>query len=112
MKLLGKVALIVAVAILAVSGLSFAAEKGIANGKVTAVSDKAVTVAGANGATWTFEVAQGARVVGTGASHKTRALESTGKLRTMDNFVREGQRVSVRYEEKGGTLYLTQLRVL
>jgi hypothetical protein len=30
----------------------------------------------------------------------------------MDNFVREGQRVSVRYEEKGGTLYLTQLRVL
>ncbi len=112
MKMFGRVALVAAVAVLAASGVSFAAEQGVARGEVTAVSEKAVTVAGANGALWTFEVTQGARVYGTGASHKTRALESNGKLRTMDNFVREGQRVTVHYQEKGGRLYLTQLRVL
>lgn len=116
MKMLGRVALAAAVALLAAGGFAadkgFAAEKGVAQGRVTSVSDKAVTVAGANGAQWTFEVAQGARVVGTGASHKTRALESNGRLRTMDNFVREGQRVTVHYQDRGGTLYVTELRVL
>ena len=112
MKRLARVALIAAVAVLAVGGSSFAAQKSVAQGRVTAVSEKAVTVAGARGAQWTFEVTQGARVYGTGASHKTRALESNGKLRTMDNFVREGQQVNVRYQEKDGTLYLTELHVL
>jgi hypothetical protein len=50
MKAFGRVALVAAVAVLAVSGLAFAGEKGIAQGKVTAVSDKAVTVAGDDGA--------------------------------------------------------------
>jgi hypothetical protein len=112
MKMLGRVALIAAVATLAVSGLSSAADEGIARGKVTAVSEKAVSVARPNGGTWTFEVTQGARVYGRGASHKTEALAATGRLRTMDNFVREGQQVTVHYQEKGGTLYLTELRVL
>ncbi len=112
MKMLGRVALVAAVAVLAVSGFASAAEKGVAQGKVTAVSQKEVTVAGANGAQWTFEVTPGARVYETGASHKTRALESNGKLRTMDKFVREGQRVTVHYQDRGGTLYLTELRVL
>jgi outer membrane lipoprotein-sorting protein len=112
MKVLGRVALVAAVAVLAVSGLAFAGEKRIAQGKVTAVSDKSITVAGDNGATWTFEVTQGARVYGTGASHKTRMLASSGKLTTMDEFVRQGQFVTVYYQEKGGTRYLTQLRVL
>ena len=112
MKMLGRVALIAAVAVLAVSGLSSAAEQAIAKGRVTAVSDKELTLAGPNGATRTFEVTQGARVYGAGASHKNRALESNGKLRTIDNFVRDGQQVTVHYQERGGTLYLTELRVL
>jgi len=112
MKVLGRIALVAAVAVLAVSGLAFAGDNGIAQGKVTAVSAKAVTVAVDNGAVWTFEVTQGARVYGQGASHKTRMLVSSGKLTTMDAFVREGQFVSVHYKEKGGTRYLTQLRVL
>ena len=112
MKVLGRIALVAAVAVLAVSGLAFAGDNGIAQGKVTAVSAKAVTVAVDNGAVWTFEVTQGARVYGQGASHKTRMLVSSGKLTTMDAFVRAGQFVSVHYEEKGGTRYLTQLRVL
>ncbi len=112
MKMLGRVALVAAVAVLVASGFAFAAEKGIARGKVTAVSANAVTLAGANGALLTFEVTQGARVYGEGASHKSRALVSNGKPTTMDNFVREGQRVTVKYEDKAGTLYLTELRVL
>ena len=111
MKLLGGVAL-VAVAVLAVSGFAFAGDNAIAQGKVTAVSDKVLTVAGDDGAVWTFEVTQGARVYGQGASHKRRMLVSSGKLTTIDEFVREGQFVTVHYQEKGGTRYLTQLRVL
>ena len=111
MRVLGGVALI-AVAVLAVSGLATASDNGVAQGRVMSVSQKEVTVAGVNGAQWTFEVTQGAHVVGAGASHKTRMLESDGKLRTMDNFVREGQRVTVHYQDRGGTLYLTELRVL
>jgi len=112
MKMLGRVALVAAVAVLVVSGFAFAAEKGVAQGRVTAVSATTVTVSGTNGALLTFEVTQGARVYGEGASHKSRALVSNGKLTTMDNFVRQGQFVTVQYKEKGGTLYLTQLRVL
>lgn len=112
MKALGRVALIAAVAVLAVSALSFAGEKGIAQGRVTAVSDKAVTVTGDDGSTWTFEVSQGARVYGEGASHKTRMLVSSGRPTTMDDFVRQGQYVTVHYREEGGTRYVTKLRVL
>jgi len=112
MKGLGRVALVAAVAVLAVSGLALASEKGIAQGKVTAVSDKAVTVSGDNGAQWTFEVTPGARVYGEGASHKSRMLSSSGRPTTMDDFVREGQHVTVHYREDGGTRYLTKLRVL
>jgi hypothetical protein len=112
MKAVVRVALVAAVAVLAVSGLAFASEKGIAQGKVTAVSDTSVTVSGDNGAQWTFEVTEGARVYGEGASRKSRMLASNGKPTTMDDFVREGQHVTVHYREDGGTRYLTKLRVL
>ena len=112
MRVLCKVPLAAIVAVLAMTGLAAASGPGVAQGRVTAVSASAVTVAGANGAVWTFSVTQGARVYGQGASHKTRALESKGKPKTVDNFVREGARVSVHYREQGGTLYLTELRVL
>ncbi len=112
MKGLGRVALVAAVAVLAMTSLALAGEKGIAQGKVTAVSEKELTVAGDDGAVFSFQVTQGARVYGMGASHKSRMLSSSGKLSTMDAFVREGQLVTVHYEEKDGTRYLTKLRVL
>jgi hypothetical protein len=112
MKMLGRVALVAAVAVLVVGGSAFAAQKGVAQGRVTAVSEKSVTVSGTSGAPLTFEVTQGARVYGEGASHKSRALVASGKATTMDNFVRQGQYVTVQYKEKDGTLYLTELRVL
>ncbi len=112
MKVLARVALVAAVAVLAVSSLAFAGENGIARGKVTAVSDKVVTVAGADGAVWTFQVTQGARVYGQGASHRSQMLVSSGRKTTLNEFVREGQHVTVHYREQGGARYVTSLRVI
>ena len=111
MRVLGKVGLVVAV-VLAASGFAFAAEQGTAQGKVKAVSDKVLTVAGKDGEVWTFQVTPGAHVYGKGASHKTQMLAANGRAKTMDNYVREGQSVTVHYQEKGGARYLTELRVL
>jgi hypothetical protein len=91
MKVLGRVASVAAVAVLAVGALAFAGDKGVAQGKVTAVSDKAVTLAVDGGAVLEFQVSQGARVYGSGASHKSRMLSSSGKKTTLSEFVREGQ---------------------
>jgi hypothetical protein len=110
MKGLGRLAL-TALAVLAVSALAFAGENGMAQGKVTGVSEKTVTVAGDNGEVWTFEIAQGARVYARGASHKSRMLVSSGRKTTMDEFVQEGHYVTVHYKEKDGTRYITSLRV-
>ena len=110
MKVLGRLAL-TALAVLAVGSFALAGEKGVTQGKVTAVSDTAVTVAGEDGAVCTFEVTQGARVYGMGASRKSRMLQSSGRLTTLDDFVREGQYVTLHYREQDGTRYVKELRV-
>jgi len=66
---------------------------------------------GEDGTVWTFEVSQGAKVYAQGASHKSRMLASSGRTTTLDEFVREGHRVTVYYREQGGTRQLTKLRV-
>jgi hypothetical protein len=101
----------VAVAVLAMSALAFAGETQVAQGKVKAVTDKAVTLAVDNGGELTFDVSQGARVYGQGASHKSRMLVSSGRPTTMGDFVREGNYVTVYYREQAGTRAITQLRV-
>jgi len=101
-----------ALAVLAVSALASAGEKGVAQGMVKAVSDKAVTLADGNGVVWTFEVTQGARVYARGATRKSQMLASSGRKTTMGDFVREGRYVTVHYREQGGTRYITDLRVL
>jgi hypothetical protein len=110
MRLFSRIAL-TALAVLAVASFALAGEKGVTQGKVTAVSERAVTVAGEDGSVWTFEVTQGARVYGVGASHKSRMLKSSGRLTTMGDFVREGAYVTVHFREQDGTRYLTSVRV-
>ena len=110
MRVFGRFAL-TALAVLAVSGLAVAGEKGVAEGKVTAVSDKAVTVVDKDGVASTFEVTQGARVYAEGATHKSQMLVSSGKKTTMDDFVRAGHFVTVYYREQDGTRHLTKLQV-
>jgi len=100
-----------ALAVLAVSALAFAGSTGVVQGKVTAVSDKAVSVIDGDGVVWNFEVAQGAQVYATGASHKSQMLVSSGSKTTMDDFVREGHNVNVHFREQDGARTITKLRV-
>jgi hypothetical protein len=109
MRMLGRVSM-TALVVLAVGALALAGETRMVQGKVTAVSDKTVTVAGEDGTAWTFEVSQGAQVYARGASHKSQMLASSGRKTTMDDFVREGQYVTVYYSEQDGTRTLNRLR--
>ena len=111
MRMLGRVSSTV-LAGLAAGAIAFAGETQVAQGKVTAVSDKTVTLAVEGGVERTFAVAQGAHVYAEGASHRSQMLVSNGKKPTMDDFVREGQRVTVHYREEYGTRSITKLRVL
>jgi hypothetical protein len=101
-----------ALAILAVSAMSFAAGEQKVAGKVKAVSGATVTVVADDGNEWTFQTAQGARVIAPGGHHKSDALTAAGDKKTIDHFVRENQRVTVQYREQGGTRYIETLRVL
>lgn len=110
MRNVGRTAL-VALAVLAVGALTFAGEMQIAQGKVTALSGKSLTVTGEDGAEWTFEVVQGAQVIAEGASHKAEALSAAGRKTILDDFVREDHVVTVYYSEENGTRYAKKLRV-
>ena len=111
MRVFSRLAL-TALAVLAVGAPAFAGEKNVVQGKVTAVSDKAVTLADDSGVVWTLEVTPDTRVLAPGASHKSRMLVSSGRKTTMDEFVREGHHVRVVYQEQDGARYIKKLRVL
>ena len=111
MRMLVRVSLS-ALVVLAASAITFAGQAGVAQGKVTAVSEKTVTLADEGGVERTYEVSQGAKVFAQGATHRSQMLLSSGKKTTMDNFVREGNYVTVHYQEQSGTRSITRLRVL
>jgi hypothetical protein len=111
MRVFSRLAL-TALAVLAVGAQAFAGEKSVVQGKVTAVSDRAVTLADDNGVEWTLEVTPETRVLAPGASHKSQTLTARGKKTTMDEFVREGHYVRVVYREQDGARYIKKLRVL
>jgi hypothetical protein len=111
MRVFSRLAL-TALAVLAVGALAFAGEKSVVQGKVTAVSDRAVTLTDDGGVEWTLEVARDTRVLAPGASHKSQALVASGRKATMDEFVREGHYVRVVYREQDGARYIMKLRVL
>ncbi len=100
-----------AVAILAMSSLAFAGGAQVATGQVTAVSGNTLTVSDADGQVQSYEVTASTRVVAEGAAHKAARLSSVGKKTTLDEFVREHQRVTVSYSEKDGTRFVEKLRV-
>jgi hypothetical protein len=100
-----------AVAILAMGALASAGEAQIATGQVTAVSGNTLTVSDADGQAQSYEVTASTRVIAEGAAHKAARLSSVGKKTTLDEFVRENQRVTVSYSEKDGTRFVEKLRV-
>jgi hypothetical protein len=103
---------LIAIVILAVSSVAFAGQAQIAKGKVQAVSDNMVTIAGEDGEVWTFEATSKTKVVAEGAAHKSEELSAVGKKTTLDHFVRENQYVIVNFHEDGDTRYIQKLRVL
>jgi hypothetical protein len=100
-----------AFAILAMSTLALAAEAQVAKGRVTAVSGNTISVSDADGQVWSYEVTASTQVIAEGAGHKAAKLSSVGKKTTLDEFVREDQRVTVSYSERDGTRFAGKLRV-
>ena len=101
----------IALAILAASGLAFAGGTQLARGQVTAVSGNTITMFDADGEAWSFKVTDATKVVAEGAAHKASRLSSVGRKTTLDEFVRQNQHVTLNYTEKDGTLFVEKLRV-
>ena len=99
------------VAVLAVGALAFGGETEAAKGRVEGVSGNTVTVALDDGQTWDFEVAPRTKVLAVGAGHKAADLEAMGKKREISQYVRESDRVTVKYWEHDGTRYIKTLRI-
>ncbi len=100
-----------AVAMLLVAGLAYAGDTMEAKGKVTAVSGNTLTVAGAD-AEWTFEVDENTLVKAKGASHKTKDLTKEGAAKTLAEFVKADQKVTVTYsKDEDGKALAKEIRV-
>ena len=115
MKHLPAVAL--GVILLAVPGLAQektakpAADKTLtATGVVSAVTADSLSVKG-KGAEWTFTVDKDTHVSATGASRKTAALKSDKKPAQITEYVKVGDSVNVKYQEKGTTRLATDVVV-
>lgn len=98
-----------AVAMLLVAGLAYAGDTMEAEGKVTAVSNDSLTVAGAD-SEWTFVVDADTVVKAKGASHKVKDLTERGAA-TLDQFVKPDQKVTVKYSKEDGKTLAKEIRV-
>jgi hypothetical protein len=81
-----------------------------AKGTVAAVSGTSLTVKGGK-EEWTFTLDEKTKVVGTGASTKTREKTGAGEKTVITDFVGEGDSVMVSYHETGGTKHASAVRV-
>ena len=82
----------------------------MARGTVTAVSGTSLTVKDAKGES-TFTIDEHTKIVGTGASTKSREKSAVGQKTVITDFVSDGDSVSVSYHETGGTKHASQVRV-
>jgi hypothetical protein len=81
-----------------------------AKGTVASVSGSSLTVKGAKGDS-TFTIDDQTKIVGTGASTKTREKKAAGEKTVITDFVGEGDSVTVSYHETGGTKHASQVHV-
>ncbi len=91
------------------AGLVYAGDTMEAEGKVKTVSGNTLVVAG-DDAEWTFEVDSATVVKAKGASHKMKDLEERGP-KTLDQFVKADQKVTVKYEKADGKALAKEIRV-
>lgn len=101
--------------LLLVAGVALADTKKVptkvASGTVKAVSQDSLTIM--QGAQeFQFAVTSETQVVGKGAGTKTRTAKEGGKSLAITDFVKENQRVMVRYRDVEGKLHAAEVRLL
>ena len=101
---------VMALAVLVAGGLVYAGDTMEAEGKVKSVSGNSLTVAG-DGAEWTFMVSSKTVVKAEGASHKMKDLAEAGAAKTLAQFVKADQKVTVKYSKKDGKAWASEIRV-
>jgi hypothetical protein len=101
----------VAFALLLVGAFLSAGDTMQAEGTVKAVTAKNLTVTGSDGADWVFQATDETMITAKGASHKMKDLEEAGEAKTIDNFIKADQKVTVTYSEKDGKKYAKEIRV-
>ncbi len=99
-----------AVAMILAAGLVYAGDTMEAEGKVTTVTGDSVTVAGSD-AEWTFVINEDTVVKAKGASHKTKDLSESGEKKTIDQFLKADQKVTVKYSKDGDKAIAKEIRV-
>ena len=81
-----------------------------ASGVVTAVSGTSLTVKTASGEN-TFAIDSETKVIGRGASTKSREKKAAGEKTVITDFVSDGDRVQVTYHDMGTTKHAATVRV-
>jgi hypothetical protein len=87
------------------------AAPSIVTGKVTAVSQNQLVVAGGDNKSFTFVVNGDTDVLAKGATKATKATKAAGGSTTIATFVHVGDTVSVRHKDAGGTMTASEVRV-
>lgn len=82
-----------------------------ARGTVTAVSDTSVTITTGEGGR-TFAIDEKTRIEGPGFGTRTREMRQKGEKPTLTAFIRNGDYVTVRYEDRGGKLHAEEVRLM
>ena len=83
-----------------------------ANGVVKSVSDSSLIIGASGRKSQTFTVDHSTHVLKQGATSKTNERKAAGAAGlVIGDIVRVGDRVTVRYEQAGGTLKATEVRV-
>jgi len=104
--------LLASVVLAAAVGVVVAQEQAkTANGTVKAVAADSITVTGDNNQEWTFMVDGDTTVTAKGASHKMRAAKDAGKVTQITDFVKEKQKVTVKYHDRSGKLHAAEVTV-
>lgn len=101
--------------LLVLTGLALAqeekAESKQVSGTVKAVATDSLTVTDDAGKEWSFVITEDTTVVAEGASHKMKAAEEAGESTMITDFVKEKQKVVVKYQEADGKLNAKEIRV-
>jgi hypothetical protein len=103
---------LVALAVLVVGGLVWAAGMKEVTGTVKSITGGTFVVTDSAGKDWTFAVdSKETMVVAKGAGHKGQKLDATGKAKTISEFVAPKDTVVVKYGEKDGNMIAKEVHV-